>query len=187
MLDAVGPAAEGAGPVDALSPADDPTVLAGLAGSGLAYAALPHLPLRRPETGPLARSDFGTAAPRDRLAARFAEILQAAVLLHNGAEVAATSWITHGALPDGSGFAAVETPRGRLHHLVAVDAQGRVARCAVLAPTEWNFHPEGPLVHALTGLPVGTGAAAEERIRWLVGLFDPCVACTLDVMEGADA
>ncbi len=186
MLDAVGPEADGAGPVDGLSPADDPAVLAGLAGSGLAYAALPHLPLRRPETGPLARS-FGTAAPRDRLAARFAEILQAATLLHNDAEEAPKSWIARGTLLDGSGFAAVESPRGRLYHVTAVDTQGRVARFVVLAPTEWNFHPDGPLVHALPGLRLGTGTAAEERIRWLVGLFDPCVAYTLDLTEGADA
>lgn len=186
MLAAFGPAADGAEPVDALSAADDPAVLAALAGSDGDYAALPCLPRRRPETGALARS-LGTGAPRDRLAARFAEIRHAAAVLRGAAEVAPDRWIASLARPDGSGFAAVETPRGRMHHLVALDAQDRVASCAVLAPTEWNFHPDGPLVHALTGLRAGTGAAAAARIRWLVGLFDPCVACTLDVREGADA
>ena len=80
MLDQVGPAADGAGPVDALSPADDAAVLAGLAGSGAAYAALPSLPLRRPETGPLARRG-GSGAARHRLATRFAEIGCAAAVL----------------------------------------------------------------------------------------------------------
>jgi coenzyme F420-reducing hydrogenase alpha subunit len=74
-----------------------------------------------------------------------------------------------------------------MHHLAGVDAQGRVALCTVLAPTEWNFHPDGPLVHPLPGLRVGSGEAATRRLRCLVGLFDPCVACTLDLREGADA
>ncbi len=186
MLDAAGPPADGAGTVDALSAADDPAVLASLARLGGAFAALPHLPLRRPETGALARS-LGTGAPRDRLAARFAEIRHAAALLRGDAGDAPASWFASGTLPDGSGFAAVETPRGRMHHLAAVDAQDRVTGCAVLAPTEWNFHPDGPLVHALPGLRVGAGAAAEARLRWLVGLFDPCVGCSLTLREGADA
>jgi Ni,Fe-hydrogenase III large subunit len=182
MLDAAGPAEDGAGLVDALSPADDPAVLAGLAGSGLAFAALPQLPRRRPETGPLARRP-GPAPPHSRLPARFAEIAQAAALLNTGAEAAPDCWIASGTLPDGSGFAAVETPRGRMHYLLAVDTRDRLARCAVLAPTEWNFHPDGPLVRALTDLRAGAGVAAEVRIRWLVGLFDPCVACTIELTE----
>lgn len=186
VLDAVGPEADGAGPVDALSPDDDPAVLARLTAHGLPYAALPHLPLRRPETGPLARC-FGTAAPRDRMAARLAEIVQAATLLQTGAELASAAWVACATLPDGSGFAAVESPRGRMHYLVALDAHSRVTGCVVLAPTEWNFHPDGPLVHALLGLRVGRGAAAERRIRWLIALFDPCVACTLDLTERVNA
>lgn len=186
MLEAAGPEADGAAVVDALSPADDPAVLAGLAASGVAYAARPHLASRRPETGAVARSG-GSGAACDRLAARFTEIRQAAALLRDGPEGASSDWIASGTLPDGSGFAAVETPRGRMHYLVAVDAQDRVTRCVVLAPTEWNFHPEGPFMHALRGLHIGGAASAETRIRWLVGLFDPCVACTLDLREVADA
>ncbi len=186
LLDSAGPEADSAEVVDALSPEDDPAVLAGLARSGVSYAAQPHLQSRRPETGPVARSG-GSGAMRDRLAARFAEIRRAAALLRDGREDAPTCWIASGALPDGAGFAAVETPRGRMHQLIAVDAEDRVARCHVLAPTEWNFHPEGPFIHALRGLQIGAGGMAEDRIRWLVGLFDPCVGCTLDLREIADA
>lgn len=182
MLAAAGPLAEAPGPVDALSAADDPAVLDLLAASGTQFAALPALPLRRPETGALARS-LGAGLPRNRLAARFAEIRHAAALLRGAAEPVPADWFVSGARPDGRGFAAVETPRGRMHHLVALDARDRVADCAVLAPTEWNFHPDGPLAHALPGLSVGSGTAAAARLRWLVGLFDPCVACTLEVRE----
>jgi hypothetical protein len=186
MLAEAGAHADAAAPVDALSPADDPAVLAALAASGGAYAARPHLPSRRPETGPLARCG-GTGAPRDRLAARFAEIRHAAAVLSDQAEDRPADWIASETLPGGTGFAAVETPRGRMHHLAAVDAGDRVTGYAVLAPTEWNFHPDGPLIHALRGRRVGSGAAAEARIRWLVGLFDPCVACALELREAAYA
>ena len=186
MLGAVGPETAAGGTVDALSADDDPAVLASLAAAGGEFAARPHLPLRRPETGALARAS-GTDTPHDRLAARFAEIRHAAALLRDGAGSAPDSWIASGTLPDRTGFAAVETPRGRMHHLVAVDAHDRVASCAVLAPTEWNFHPDGPFVRRLPGLHVGTGGAAAARIRWLIGLFDPCVACAVNLTEGADA
>lgn len=186
MLDMIGPDDGSAAPVDALSAADDKAVLAALAAEGTAYAARPHLPQRRPETGPPARAR-GTGAPRARLDARFAEIRRAAALLRGAAGGDPDEWVADGALADGTGYAVVETPRGRMHHLMAVDRQDRVAGCAVLAPTEWNFHPDGPLVHALLGLRTGGGAAAEARIRWLIGLFDPCVGCALEVQEGGDA
>ena len=91
-------------------------------------------------------------------------------------------WIASGALPDGTGFAAVETPRGRMHHLVA---RRRAGPGGASAPC-WR-RPNGisiptvRFVHALPGLRVGSGGAAAARIRWLVGLFDPCVGCTLDL------
>lgn len=182
-----GPVDHETGRVDRLTPADDAAVLAALARAGSAFAAAPVLPGRRPETGALGRSGADSASPRARLAARFAEIRCAAALLLEEAEDAPAAWLASFTLPDGAGCAAVESPRGRMHHLVAVDAQDRVTRCAVLAPTEWNFHPDGPLVHALRGLRVGSGAAAAARIRWLVGLFDPCVPCALALRESADA
>ena len=183
MLDAAGPPEAGAAP-DALTAADDQAVLAALQSRGPDYAARPDLPQRRPETGPLARAD-GAVTPRSRLQARFTEVAQAAAILLNKAPPAPAAWTASLALSGRTGFAAVETPRGRMHHLISLDAQDRVAGCVVLAPTEWNFHPDGPFVHALRGLRAGAGAAA--RIRWLIGLFDPCVACALDLQETAHA
>ncbi|RRJ83664.1 nickel-dependent hydrogenase large subunit [Aestuariirhabdus litorea] len=74
----------------------------------------------------------------------------------------------------------VETARGILLHRLEI-RQGRVHRYQVVAPTEWNFHPEGPLVQAVLALP----AANLERLRQqvqLIGLsLDPCVGFEVEV------
>jgi hypothetical protein len=42
----------------------------------------------------------------------------------------------------------------------------------VLAPTEWNFHPEGVVARALAPLPPDMDAPS---LAWLMVAFDPCV------------
>jgi hypothetical protein len=82
-----------------------------------------------------------------------------------------------GALPLGEGQAIAwcEMARGLLLHWVQLDPQGRVEDYRVLAPTEWNFHPDGALAQALAALPAHDTAAA-----WcLAAAFDPCVDCTV--------
>lgn len=82
-----------------------------------------------------------------------------------------------GALPLGQGQAIAwcEMARGLLLHWVQLDPQGRVDDYRVLAPTEWNFHADGALAHALTALPSHDTAAA-----WcLAAAYDPCVDCTV--------
>ncbi len=76
-----------------------------------------------------------------------------------------------------SGLAIVEAARGRLAHRVELD-EGSVKRYQILAPTEWNFHPEGPLVQGLLGRPAG--ADPQGRARLLVTALDPCVACHIE-------
>ena len=76
-------------------------------------------------------------------------------------------------LAPGCGVAWCEMARGLLLHSVQLDAQGRVQDYRVLAPTEWNFHPEGSLGQAVASL------APDDRdsARLLAAAFDPCVAC----------
>ena len=76
-----------------------------------------------------------------------------------------------------SGLSIVEAARGRLVHRVELD-EGRVVRYQILAPTEWNFHPEGPLVQGLLGRQAGDDPKA--RARLLVTALDPCVACHIE-------
>jgi Ni,Fe-hydrogenase III large subunit len=85
---------------------------------------------------------------------------------------------------ENKGFAAVESPRGRLYYLVTATADGRLADARVLAPTDWNFHPQGPFARALAGFrPVGDPITA---ITGLAKFFCPCVALTTEV-DAADA
>ena len=75
---------------------------------------------------------------------------------------------------EGFGLAQVEAARGRLVHFVQVD-QGVVKDYAILAPTEWNFHPEGVMARTLTRIGRGTDDDVQFRARMLVKAIDPCV------------
>ncbi len=80
----------------------------------------------------------------------------------------------------GQGVGAVETARGFLLHLVRI-AGGRVSDYRILAPTEWNFHPQGALASGLAGLTGRDGADVQRLARLAVHALDPCVACSIEV------
>lgn len=184
-----------------LDPLDaDADILVGehLRADGTAYAARPVLDGRVPETGALARNaghpllaalDVGDGATV-RLLARMVEVRAAPELLCRllgGDSQAADGVLRSYRLGDGLGLAAVECARGRLHHLVALDADGRVARLEILAPTEWNFHPQGPLARALHGAALDADDAARGHVERLVAAFDPCVAYRVRIAEAGYA
>ncbi len=193
MLAVVGPTCEDRfAACDRLEASDDDAVIAALARDPTGFAAAPRLPGRRPETGPAARDAHGQAMAdgRARLVARLAEIAEASELLAAPEGDRARmrgDWATGARVETLTGYAAVESPRGRLHHLVRLDETGRVASYAVLAPTEWNFHADGPLVATLRlnrFPPGGEGFARAERIA---GLYDPCVGFEVAIEERRDA
>ena len=86
----------------------------------------------------------------------------------------------------GTGIAAVETARGRLVHRVEIEAN-RVKDYRILAPTEWNFHPQGPLALGLSGAPVPDLKKFHEPVGLLVSALDPCVALEIAIKGGAHA
>lgn len=142
------------------------------------------------ETGPLARhhrhplvaallATHG-AGLLTRLAARLVAVANALDHLDHLAATLPPGAGAGGGLADGAGLATVQTARGLLVHRVEL-AGGRIARYQILAPTEWNFHPDGPLAAALTGLAVDD--TLDLRARLLVQAFDPCVTCTVDMGE----
>lgn len=158
---------------------------AGLAACGAALAADPGFAARprwgdgAAETGPWTR--LNEAHPERmanawlRLGARLAEAARLA--LPDAPGQSGAGWLRHGALrlADGSGLGWCEMARGLLVHRVALAdpeaADPVVAQCDVIAPTEWNFHPQGPVARAIGVLaPTDHG-----RTRLIAAAFDPCV------------
>lgn len=83
---------------------------------------------------------------------------------------------------EGEGVALVQTARGLLLHRTRV-RDARVADYAIVAPTEWNFHPQGALVRGLAGLAADTREALMRDAGLVVQSLDPCVACDVEVVH----
>ena len=111
-----------------------------------------------------------------RFSARWLELIEIAAV-PNAAEQPGTPLLSFGALPlaEGQALGWCEMARGLLLHWVQLDAKAAVQDYRVLAPTEWNFHPDGALGRAVSALPPGATTAAQT----LAAAFDPCVACTV--------
>lgn len=84
------------------------------------------------------------------------------------------------ALQPGTGIGAAETARGLLVHCAQLTGE-RVDSYRMLAPTEWNFHPQGALALGLLQRAAPSPEAARRDATWLVQALDPCVACRIDV------
>jgi hypothetical protein len=89
-------------------------------------------------------------------------------------------------LAAGHGIAGVETARGLLVHAVEL-AGDRVTGYRIVAPTEWNFHPEGALPADLVDVPAGTLEDVEQRAGLAVQSLDPCVRFAVEVEGCNDA
>ena len=173
----------------------DETRLGELALQIAAAPAFAHAPRQRglpAETGTWTRSgdrrilDYDTAWLR--LGARVAEVARlsagdgaAAFGLRFGLHFGAQSWAP------GEALGWCEMARGILLHWVRVDPDdaARIADYRVIAPTEWNFHPDGTLAQALSRLDAAPddGALASQVGAWM-GAFDPCIAYVVDT-DGA--
>lgn len=154
------------------------------------FAKCPALDGRPAETGALARcaeqpqlvSWLGQRGrgPAARLLARLIELARAPAQIRQLAAGRAEASIVRAFhLPNG-GAAAVETARGLLLHSVRL-AEGEIASITIVAPTEWNFHPEGAWVRGLIGTSAETPAAARSRAALLAHALDPCVAWEIEV------
>ena len=119
-----------------------------------------------------------------RLLARLAELALLPGWLAGGGPEVVRAWRRG----DNTGLAGVETARGLLLHAVRLEG-GLVADYRILAPTEWNFHPQGPLHQGLRGLGPGPKPDAERdleaRARLIAQSLDPCVALSLDLTHAS--
>jgi hypothetical protein len=139
------------------------------------------------ENGPWTRLRHGqqqAGVPRSawwRLSARWLELLtlaQGASAASDGSQAAGpATLLSTGALwlADGQALGWCEMARGLLFHWVQLDAAGGVLDYRVLAPTEWNFHPQGALARAVEALASNDQATA----TLLAVAFDPCVSCSV--------
>ncbi|HTP45358.1 MAG TPA: nickel-dependent hydrogenase large subunit [Casimicrobiaceae bacterium] len=113
-----------------------------------------------------------------RMVARLVEL---ALLLEEFAGVAApTRRLEAFSLGGGEGVAAVQTARGLLLHRARL-RNGSVADYQIVAPTEWNFHPQGAFPRALLALEADDDASLEWKARLTAQALDPCVACRIEV------
>lgn len=82
------------------------------------------------------------------------------------------------------GLIKVQAARGDLVHRVELshDVATKVKQYQIIAPTEWNFHPQGSLVSMLKGVIV-----PKERLMLLLEkmilAIDPCVAYDIQIEE----
>ena len=145
------------------------------------FDAAPALQGRARETGALARTashplvDTAVRAwgrgVGARLVARLVETAQLLVELEGGNT--APSRFGGARTGQGTGLGWAETARGLVVHRVAL-AGDRVASYRIVAPTEWNFHPDGAFVEGARGLE-GSAAAIDAGVHRLVASLDPCV------------
>lgn len=83
---------------------------------------------------------------------------------------------------DNAGLACVETARGLLIHALKVEGE-RICEYAIIAPTEWNFHPEGAFVREALDTESDSSAAVSMRLRALALALDPCVPFELRLLD----
>jgi [NiFe] hydrogenase large subunit len=88
---------------------------------------------------------------------------------------------------EAQGVGLWEAPRGALGHWVQIEGK-RIANYQVITPTCWNISPRdakgilGPIEQALIGTPVADPKRPLEILR-VAHSFDPCLACTVHVID----
>ncbi|MBI5899092.1 MAG: nickel-dependent hydrogenase large subunit [Rhodocyclales bacterium] len=129
------------------------------------------------ETGALARRGGAAGGVcAQRWQARLAELRDWA---EGRTKVGAGGTASSTAVAPGAGRALVETARGLLMHEIVLDGD-TVADYFIVAPTEWNFHPRGPLPRWLLGRDASDREALRSLVARCVAALDPCVRWELE-------
>lgn len=79
------------------------------------------------------------------------------------------------------GIGEVEAARGRLFHRAVVQ-HGIISSYQIVAPTEWNFHPQGVVARGLKGLSMESEAMLKQQAELLINAVDPCVGFHLEIV-----
>ncbi|MGZ4990716.1 MAG: nickel-dependent hydrogenase large subunit, partial [Methylobacter sp.] len=83
---------------------------------------------------------------------------------------------------DGIGLAQVQAARGLLIHRLEL-RQGRVHDYRIIAPTEWNFHPEGVVAQGLKQLQTESPTDLQRQAELYINAVDPCVQYALNLIN----
>ncbi len=88
-------------------------------------------------------------------------------------------------VPSSPGLAQVEAARGRLIHRVGLGLSRanteKISNYQIVAPTEWNFHPQGLIAQSLAIIRVKGKQEYNQVARIITNAIDPCVACELSI------
>ncbi|MCX7168644.1 MAG: nickel-dependent hydrogenase large subunit [Rhodocyclales bacterium] len=145
------------------------------------FCRTPHWQGAAAETGAVARRQGSAGATTPAFAARWLARLAELRDWANGSERVGAGG-TASAVPlkaAASGRALVETARGLLMHEIVLDGE-LIADYFIVAPTEWNFHPQGPLPGWLIGRDAGDHEALHAFAARAVAALDPCVRWELE-------
>jgi len=74
----------------------------------------------------------------------------------------------------------LEAARGRLFHQVFAE-DGKIKSYQILAPTEWNFHPQGVLSRMIETVKYKSEQDLVNQIKLLVDVVDPCVGYSIEI------
>lgn len=114
-----------------------------------------------------------------RLLARLLDVLEGIAALAQGNTAGYVQGIS---IADDVGLSVVRTARGMLLHQVKIE-MAQVAEYLIVAPTEWNFHPQGALVKGLLGLQENDEERLIATIKLYVLSLDPCVEYEIEVQR----
>lgn len=135
-------------------------------------------PLSRQQAQPLIaelQSRYGNG-----LLVRFVAVLLEVAAVPKG--LTASSGTTPAYAADGIGLAQIQAARGLLIHRLEL-RQGRMYDYRIVAPTEWNFHPDGVLAQGLKSLQAADADGLRQQAEWLINAVDPCVQYRLVLMS----
>ncbi len=82
------------------------------------------------------------------------------------------------------GLSQVEAARGRLIHRSQIrqnTQQPRIKQYQIVAPTEWNFHPQGLIQQSLCHIKARNQQEHKHLANLIINAIDPCVAYQLSI------
>ncbi|MCX7147990.1 MAG: nickel-dependent hydrogenase large subunit [Rhodocyclales bacterium] len=144
------------------------------------FCRIPHWQGAPAETGAIARRQGRAGTTTSAFAARWLARLEELRDWAAGIEgVGAGGTASAAGAEAGIGRAVVETARGVLMHEIVLDGD-RIADYFIVAPTEWNFHPSGPLAGWLMGRDATDREVVSAFAARAVAALDPCVRWELE-------